>query len=83
MLQKLPSLGSNKPSRDTTDNNANNSTSHHIHNVPLHDPLNTSVHTDAYGKSKYILVYIGRDTGLQVAKGFSIVSYVGQVDVLQ
>ncbi|XP_011298693.1 dual specificity protein kinase pom1 [Fopius arisanus] len=48
--EKLPSLGSNKPSRDTTDNNANNSTSNNIHNVPLHDPLNTSVHKDAYGR---------------------------------
>ncbi|KAK0098604.1 hypothetical protein PV326_006165 [Microctonus aethiopoides] len=48
---KLPSLSNSKSSRDTTDNNnANHSTSNNIHNAPLHDPLNTSVHVDAYGR---------------------------------
>ncbi|XP_034943160.1 LOW QUALITY PROTEIN: cyclin-dependent kinase 13-like [Chelonus insularis] len=49
--EKLPSLSNSKPSRDTTDNNnGNHSTSNNIHNLPLHDPLNTSVHIDAYGR---------------------------------
>ncbi|KAK0181287.1 hypothetical protein PV327_003580 [Microctonus hyperodae] len=49
--EKLPTLSNSKSSRDTTDNNnANHSTSNNIHNAPLHDPLNTSVHVDAYGR---------------------------------
>ncbi|CAD6227214.1 GSCOCG00006021001-RA-CDS [Cotesia congregata] len=50
--EKLPSLSNSKTSRDTTDNNnGNHSASNNIHNnVPLHDPLNTSVHVDAYGR---------------------------------
>ncbi|XP_008543660.1 probable serine/threonine-protein kinase dyrk2 isoform X1 [Microplitis demolitor] len=50
--EKLPSLSNSKTSRDTTDNNnGNHSASNNNHNnVPLHDPLNTSVHVDAYGR---------------------------------
>ncbi|XP_043278081.1 probable serine/threonine-protein kinase dyrk2 [Venturia canescens] len=50
--EKLPSLGGSKASRvDSTDNNnANHSTSNNIHNLPIHDPLNTNSHVDAYGR---------------------------------